>query len=394
MESWQRKLLEVTADLEKKFDVQRFRLKEKLNLVSPASIQTYRGFGNRTSLYLRGRVLENEGLELPPKDASVWQNIKSLYYRFESDEIPNAKIEASFRELKEVISCNSEGFFTFDSRNLPDIGAKTEKWQKIQLQLKEPLFKNQENVVVEGEIQFPQPSNKYGIISDIDDTIVVSKATEFLEKMQIFLLRNSHTRKPLEGVAAFYQALEAGKDKNNANPFFYISGSSWNLYDVFEHFCEINQIPKGTFLLRELGISRQKFIKTGHLSYKLQKINHVLEIFDDLPFILIGDSGQKDPEIYQKVVEKFPGRIKAIYIRDIKPATDEARDQEVKEIARKLKEKGVEMLLIQDSAEAANHAIKAGLIHEDTLQEIEKETREDKNRSADISQLLGLDHFL
>lgn len=394
MESWQEKMLKVVADLEEKLDNQRFKLKEKLDMVNPVTIQAYRGFGNENSVFMRGRVLENEGLDLPPENASVWQNIRSLYHRFESDEIPDAKLEVTFENYKELTSCNKEGFFSVACSRPGLCNKEKGKWQKVRLHLKEPADKNREEVITEGEIQIPQDSCSYGIISDIDDTIVVTKATEFLEKMQIFLLRNSHTRKPLAGVAALYRAMEAGKERNCQNPFFYVSGSSWNLYDVLEQFCKINEIPKGTFLLRELGISGQKFIKSGHEHYKPEKIFHVMETYPGLPFVLIGDSGQRDPEVYQKVVERFPDRIKAIYIRDVKPEKDEKRDQEVKEIARQMEEKGVKMLLIQTSTEAARHACEAGLIHEETLQEIEKETKEDKQRPNDISQLLGLDHFL
>lgn len=394
MENWQKSLLKIVADLEQNFDSQRFKLKENMDWVSPATIQAYRGYGNETSFFIRGRVLENEGLELPPKDASVWQNLSSLYHRFESDEIPEAKLEAEAGELKKEIYSNSEGFFSIENLGPLKFKNTNGKWQKIRLRLKEPLFGNQQEVEAEGEIQFPQASNTYGIISDVDDTILVTKATEFLEKMQIFLLRNSHTRKPLEGVSAFYRAMEGGRDKKSRNPFFYVSGSSWNLYDVLVQFCSVNNIPKGTFLLRELGVSREKFVSSGHESYKLKKISHVMETFRDLPFVLIGDSGQKDPEIYELIAEKFPGRIKAIYIRDVKPDKNEKRDQEVKEIARRTEKEGVEMLLIQNSAEAAKHACKAGLIHEDSIDEIEKETEEDKKRPSDISHLLGLDNFL
>ncbi|MEM8861429.1 MAG: phosphatase domain-containing protein, partial [Chloroflexota bacterium] len=69
-------------------------------------------------------------------------------------------------------------------------------------------------------------------------------------------------------------------------------------------------------------------------------------------FILMGDSGQKDPEIYQKAIQKYPGRIMAAYIRDV---TRESRDAEVLEIAEAVTQSGVPMLLAADSSAIMRH---------------------------------------
>lgn len=395
MENWQEKFLRYTSSLEKEFDKQKFKLKEKMDWIAPLTIQAYRGYANEHGLYLKGRVLEEEGLDKPSEDATVWQNIRRLYHQFESDEIPHAKVEYQFNSLKGSIECNDEGFFeiSIPKEKLPALENK--KWGSLQLCLHDKYNEEQDEVQVEGEIMIQQASSEFGLISDLDDTIVVSKATDFLEKMRIMLLRNATTRKPFEGVGAFYRALEAGQPGNCQNPIFYVSSSSWHLYEMFEHFCKINNIPKGVYLLRELGLDTDKFIQGGHGSHKLGKIERILTSFKDLPFILIGDSGQKDPEIYKEVVSRFPGRIKVIYIRDVKPEVDDKRDKEVQQIAREVKDHyGVEMYLVQDSMEAAKHALKLGLIQEEALQSIQEETYKDRNRPSDISQLLGLDKLL
>lgn len=390
MENWQEKFLKIVSEMEAEIDQQKFKLKSKLDLLDPVTIQPYRGFAGKNGLFLRGRVLENEGINLPPRDASVWKNIRSLFYRFESDEIPEAPIEITFNNFSQKLKCDREGFFELkvQKEKMPELDKG--KWQKINLRLLKQYNKEQKEVKVEGELLLQQEKNSYGVISDVDDTIIVTKATDFLEKMRIFMLRNSHTRKPLEGVAAFYQALEGGKEKNCQNPIFYVSSSSWNLYDVLDNFCRINEIPKGSFLFQELGVNREKFIREGH-SHKLNKIKHVLDNFSDLPFVLIGDSGQKDPEMYKEIVEQYPRRIKAIYIRDVYPETSDKREKEVQQIAAEIAEKGVEMKLIQDSIEAGKHAVELGLIPEESLKKIENETHEDRKRLSSISNLLGLD---
>src|SRR5690606_1902175 len=77
------------------------------------------------------------------------------------------------------------------------------------------------------------------------------------------------------------------------------------------------------------------------------------------PFVLIGDSGQEDPEIYREAVRRHPGRVKAVYIRDVTPG---ARDADVRAITEERAGEGVEMVLVRDTVEAARHAAARGLI--------------------------------
>lgn len=394
MENWQKQLLKYVSRLEDKFDRQKFRLRKRLNQIEQVTIQPYTGFGGDNHLYLFGRVLEKEGLELPDENASIWTNVHSIYHRFTSSEIPGATVEYTLNAHRDIVRCDHEGFFEIHLRDNHVSFDRQQKWQKVQLRLQEEYHPNQGKVSVEGDIMVRQASNKFGIISDVDDTIIVTKATDFLEKLRILLLRNAHTRKPFEGVAAFYRALEAGKSKDCQNPVFYISNASWNLYDLFDRFCDINNIPKGVFLLQDLGLSKNKLLKNSSFKHKTDRICQILDTYNDLPFVLIGDSGQEDPEIYQQITQKYPGRINAIYIRDVLPEISDERDKEVRKIAEELNKQGVEMILVQDSMEAARHAVKLNLICEEALEEIDQETYEDKNLPSDISQLLGLDKLL
>lgn len=394
MESWQKKLLEYASRLEQKADQQKFRLKQKLNQIEPVTIQPYTGFGGDNHMYLYGRVLEKGGLELPDKNASVWTNVHSIFHRFVSSEIPGARVEYTLPNHQDTVQCNHEGFFEIHLRDGQVTFDGQQKWHKVQLSLQEQYNSGQGKVRVEGDIMVRQASNRLGIISDVDDTIIVTKAIDFMEKLRILLLRNAHTRKPFEGVAAFYRALEAGKSKDCQNPVFYISNASWNLYDLFDRFCEINNIPKGTFLLQDLGLSKNKLLKNSSFKHKTERICQILDTYNDLPFVLIGDSGQEDPEIYQQIAQKYPGRISAIYIRDVLPEISDERDKEVRKIAAELSKQGIDMILVQDSMEAARHAVQLNLICEEALKDIEHETYEDKKLPSDISQLLGLDKLL
>jgi phosphatidate phosphatase APP1 len=177
---------------------------------------------------------------------------------------------------------------------------------------------------------------------------------------RIVLLSNAHTRLPYEGVADFYRALQLGPSGEDFNPIFYVSSSPWNLYDMLEDFLDVHGVPAGPIFLKDWSPTTLR----DHDRHKLGVIHTLLATYPDLPFVLIGDSGERDPEIYRQIVREYPGRVRAIYIRDV---TSGERDATVHAIAAELKEVGVEMLLTADTVEAAEHAAKRGLISSKAL---------------------------
>src|SRR5690606_29363299 len=122
---------------------------------------------------------------------------------------------------------------------------------------------------------------------------------------------DSRSRTPFEGVSDLYKTLM----NHGENPLFFVSGSSYNLYDLLTSFCEYQDIPKAPFFLSNIGLDLKQWFKKDTVPYKLEYIQWILDIYPLLSFILIGDSGQYDPEIYLQVHNQNPGRIKAIYIR-------------------------------------------------------------------------------
>lgn len=366
--------LKTVNDLESAIDRVSFVIKKRFDLLEPISILPFLGFGNSSHVHLAGRVLEEEGISHPEEDDPFWTNLKNIWKRYETDEIPNVRIKATFQGQEKIITTDTEGYFnvTFDFKDpLPE----DQLWHTIGLELLDNLVKDQPKVKAQAEIMVPPADAQFGVISDVDDTILVSHSTEMVKKAQLTFFNNARTRLPFKGVSAFYQALQKGKDGKKHNPIFYVSSSAWNLYDLLIHFCEVHDIPKGPVLLRDLGVTTDKFIKIGHIGHKMEKIEQVFNAYPDLPFILIGDSGQKDPEIYEKVVQNYSQKIVAIYIRDV---SKDGRDQEVHNIASRLKEKGVEMILCEDTEVAARHAYEKGFIAEGTLKKIKNARNEDE----------------
>ncbi|UII22538.1 App1 family protein [Fulvivirga ligni] len=356
------------------------RIKKWLGVLSPPTIIPYRGYGTPSQVFIRGHVLDDRILYESNKEDRKRKNFRAMISRYLSEAIPDVRVSIQLFGKEKIVTTDANGLFetTFEfSEPTTQTG-----WQCIFYKVLDKIVDEQKEIETEGEVYIQEPQSAFGIISDVDDTILISHATQTLRKLRLILTKNSKTRLPFTGVAAFYDALNTGVD-NIRNPIFYVSSSEWNLYDFLEDFCEVRNIPKGPFLLQELKTSLWKLVKSGggtH-NHKLEKIRHLFEVYSDLPFILIGDSGQRDSELYTKICEEFPGRVKAIYIRDVSKSR---KEKKVLAMAEGLKQHGVEMLLVEDTAAAAKHAFENQYITENELTMVQQETQEQRGKAESL----------
>ncbi len=143
----------------------------------------------------------------------------------------------------------------------------------------------------------PGPGARFGVISDVDDTVLVTGATDAVGMARTVFTGNALSRMTFDGVAELYRALRG----EQGNPIFYVSSSPWNLYDLLDDFLALNGLPAGPILLRDWGLSSIELLPTDHHHHKLGTIHAILSTYPDLPFLLLGDSGQQDPEIYAQI---------------------------------------------------------------------------------------------
>ncbi|EKB47799.1 App1 family protein [Cecembia lonarensis] len=338
----------------------------KSGLVKSVMILPYKGFGNQHEIYFLGRVLRDRGIAASHLEDGKWKNFSKMYKRFMSWEIPNVRVKAEFQGFRQIATTDEEGYFEIQLQSQSPFHLDS-TWQEVKLELLDQVVKNQGTVRTNNKVFIPLDPMGFGVISDIDDTIVPTGATRLWTMLKTTFLGNAHTRLPFPGVAEFYQALAKGKGKKDAHPFFYVSSSPWNLYDFLMEFLEVHGIPKGPLMLRDLGLSREQFIAGSHWEHKLKQVEKIFEIEKHLQFVLVGDSGQHDPEIYLQVVKDFPGRVKMIYIRDIKVS----RHPDLLAIATELHSLDVPLLLIKDTGEAAAHAASQGWIPEVAIEPIQ-----------------------
>ena len=290
MTTWKDFLINTSADAEVHFDRLKERLFKRLDAHKPYKIVYYRGFGSSTAVWLKGRVLRERDLSTPSDNDTLFQNILATYQRFESDEVPGVTVRVEAFGQEHTAVTDEEGYFGV-TVNPPGNLLLGRAWFPVRYSLDGITQPTGELVVKDGHLMVSPAFSQFGVISDIDDTVLVTGATSLLQTARLTFLGNAYTRLPFAGVAAFYRALQSGPVTTLFNPIYYVSSSPWNLYDLLIDFFRIQGIPKGPILLRDLGLDPNLLSSGSHYTHKLAMIRKVLDVNPQLPFVLIGDSG-------------------------------------------------------------------------------------------------------
>ena len=347
------------------------RFSARRGWLRPLQIDAYRSYGTAAKFYIKGRLLADPGLTAATAADSRWRNFRSMVRRFNSREVAGADLIAELPDgSQHLVTTDDEGYFTLviEPRALPAPVAYL--WYPVPVRVARlPQFLKlpPEAIATEAAVLVPPASAEFGVISDLDDTVFETSATNIFKMLGRVLFSNAQSKQPFAGVAEFYRRLQRGGNGQPDNPFFFVSSSPWNLYDLLDEFLRLHNIPTGPLLLRDLSIARPKTTPppgvTGsaaiHFAHKLHEIDDLLTTYPKLPFVLLGDSGQEDARIYCEVVRRHPGRILAIYIRDVQVP---ARALLVEPIIEELGRENVPMLLVADYATAAAHAAGLGLV--------------------------------
>ena len=334
----------------------KLRLEDRLGILDPIAVHTYASFGTCDGIRLRGRVVEHSELKGSAEEVSTWRNIVDMIQRLQSDEIPGALLRVNHGHRSWETTSDHEGFFVFDL-DLEEPLAPG--WHDFQIELVESVGEPASRVVTE-RVLIPSPKAEFGVVSDIDDTVIKTNNTDFLQEMAILFSKGARQRSHFPGVPAMYRALQRGLRPEVENPIFYVSRSGWNLHDLFTEFMEVNGIPAGPMFLSDLRVIEKKSRVLGSDEHKFESTDLLLRTYSELPFILIGDSGMHDPELYAEIVRAYPERIKAVYIHDV---SDDSRDREVADIAKRMRDDfGVPLVHGETTLDVANHAFEAGFI--------------------------------
>ncbi len=363
-------LFELAVRADAHWDQWSRRVRRRLGLARPLRILPYRGYGTVERVLIQARVLEDREVRPAHLRRTLVGSAIASYQRYATREIARARVAVRWGEKRWEGTTDEEGFLELW---VPPPAGVRPGWNMVELELLGP---EPEGVpVVSAPVLVAGPEAEVGIISDIDDTVIVTGVTHPLKRAWALFLTEHRTRLPFEGVDAFYAALKEGAGGQADNPIFYVSSSPWNLYEHLDEFLALHRIPSGPLLLRDWGLSRHGFAPGGGHGHKLDKIRGVLGTLRRLPFILIGDSGQEDAEHYRTIVREFPERIRCVYIRNVSRRA--RRAAELARIAQEVREAGSELVAVDDTVSAARHAAVRGWIRWEEVQRVEAHRRED-----------------
>jgi phosphatidate phosphatase APP1 len=317
-------------------------------------LKLYRGYLNDQELVVFGHVFKSWAPDKYRIDRHGFKHAVSIFNMFNITPISNIRVILEFQGVKVETKTLKDGYFRF---NIPFNQELESGWHKYRVTCQFNDF----GVVETGEILKPFES-KFAIISDIDDTFLISYSDSFFKKLYIMLLKNIDKRKIFKDVVSHYKALSAyGQENEHAsNSFFYVSSSEWNLYDFINEFAKKHELPKAVIKLKKIktGISDFLFTGRGGHDHKFEKIKDIISFYPKLKYVLIGDDSQKDPYIYERICKIFPLNVKAVYIRK----TNNGEKEAVSKLLANLNDMGVSTCYFSHSEKAIEHSKKIKII--------------------------------
>ncbi|MGK0358020.1 MAG: phosphatidate phosphatase APP1 [Bradymonadia bacterium] len=269
----------------------------------PGLILVYPSHGTGQSFTIQGRFIEDDRVRTAKTSASRWRNLRNTLKLLESDEIEGALIQVQVGDWKGVGKTDDDGVFSVVA-SLPPGKALRPGVHRISATATDD--QGHPALAARGAL-FVLPPKGLAIISDIDDTILHTGVTSKREMTKNALLKNAAQIDPVPGAATAYAKAKAA----GALLIFYLSGSPQNFVRRIEGFLRLRKFPLGPLLLKNFGTDPTFDQQT----YKMAHLKRVFETHPGLRFILVGDSGEHDPELYAKVRGLYPARVEAVLIR-------------------------------------------------------------------------------
>lgn len=318
-------------------------------------IQPYRGYGTPDEIYLMGRVFRQPTLGASLPGGSLLRELGAVLRRFTRYGLGETTIRAEFQGARGRFETDRDGYFHVELSPAEPVDTNR-TWHAVELEVE----RDGETARETGQVYIPPASAERVVISDIDDTVMETGVASKVKMLWRLFVQGAESRTAFPGVTALYQAFHEGRNGGAGNPMLYVSRAPWSIYEVLQTFFRLHDIPEGPVLfLREWGLTLQRPPPRRARDHKRDLIEGMLERYDERPFVLIGDSGQHDPEIYADIVHRHPGRVEAVYIRDV---TDERRATEIAALARETEAAGCPLILAASSSAMADHAAEAGFI--------------------------------
>lgn len=306
-------------------------------------IESYGGHGGAAGVVVRARVVDDPPLTSAVEGEGVRAAVGRSLRSFLTDELPGVPLRVRVGDAEIETASDAEGYVRVDLEPSHLEGP----WVDGTVALAGDYRGLRDIPATTVRIRVPLRA-AFGVISDVDDTILQTGVQRVARMVLQTFTGSALTRTPFPGVVELYRDLA----RADTNPVFYVSSSPWNLHAFLHAFLVHRGFPLGPVLLRDLlGSAAGREEKHG-------RIREVLALHPGLPFVLIGDSGERDPEIYAEIVREHPGRVLAVYIRETRLDPGDGRVEKVSDAW----EHDVPFVLASDSDAVRRHAEEIGLL--------------------------------
>ncbi|MGO2640809.1 MAG: App1 family protein [Corynebacterium flavescens] len=261
----------------------------------------YMGYGNSESVHVLARVLMHN----PHDDSEEGKDTgwaQRGYRQFLTIQVPNLPVEVT------VGACTVRG--RTDANGYIDIMARhhglESGWHKARIEVRgaQPI---------ETQVLIVDPATPVGIVSDVDDTVLVTWLPRALTAAWNSWVKKTDTRQPVREMAVFYAHLRRTYPEA---PFFYLSTGAWNTYDALVRFLRHHGFPLGPMLLTDWGPTPTGLFRNGQ-EHKRVQLRNLFITYPNTRWILIGDDGQHDPLTYADAATEHPDRVLCVAIRNL-----------------------------------------------------------------------------
>ncbi|MFT4029754.1 MAG: DUF2183 domain-containing protein [Protaetiibacter sp.] len=275
--------------------VHRFRERRGRRRGYIPTLVPFPGYGGDGWLRVLGRVvLVKPGRREPDRYANIrgWRSFTSIPVR-------DAEIRVRAGDAEHAIHADRGG--VVDARVVARLPAG---WGTVLLTLGDAD-------AVEAPVFVVDEGARFGLVSDVDDTVMVTALPHpLLAAWNTFVL-GEHARRPVPGMSVLYDRLAAA---HPGSLVVYLSTGAWNIVPALNRFLSRHLYPRGAFLLTDWGPTPERWFRSGQ-EHKKESLARLAAEFPAVRWLLVGDDGQHDEERYREFVDAHPGNVAAVAIR-------------------------------------------------------------------------------
>lgn len=270
------------------------------------AIVLHSAYGTGANAFVEGRVIDYQERSVASATDRKRVNLRRNLGLLMNDERSQVPVHLQLRTHVWESQTDAEGYFRIELQNL---AALPGGWHRIE------AFAGDASDAT--NLLMVPPENTHGIISDVDDTLLITEVGSRRRMLINTLLHNPLQRRVFSGLAERYHRLAARNPVPATAPIFYLSATPRQLHLPLQAILEHNRFPPGVLITKRLTNDATSEPLRDQFTYKTRKIEQILERLPHVTFTLIGDNAERDPEVFEAIRSRHPQRIAAVWIRRV-----------------------------------------------------------------------------